>query len=378
MSENISSSGRSAVTTLEKDEVLSPALIPKIYVYTIPEYENREWQDKKGCGVLKVGYTTEVNVENRISAQLISTPEQQWKLLLVDIAIGPDGAFKDHRVHSVLEKMGRRRLKDGKGKLTEWFECTIEDVRAALNEIKTGVAINPNRLESFGLRPEQQAAIEITASYFKKYRKEVEGQAPHFLWNAKMRFGKTFTTYQLARRMKWTRILVLTFKPAVQDSWKTDLENHIDFAERQFLGRGDSFDLVDETKPYVWFASFQDVLGKQADGSIKKRLEAMHLTDWDCVILDEYRFGAWRDTAKDIYDSEPEERRAVDEFHEGFDEEVLESRLSLNINNYLYLSGTPFRALANGEFSEDQIFSWTYSGEQTEKIRMRLCPPWLY
>jgi hypothetical protein len=367
MSEKIYPSGLSEAVMLEKDEVLSPAQIPKIYVYTIPEYENREWQDKKGFGVLKVGYTTEANVENRISAQLISTPEQQWKLLLVDIAIGPDGAFKDHRVHSVLEKMGQRRLKDGKGKLTEWFECTIEDVRAALNEIKTGVASNPNRLESFELRPEQQAAIEITASYFKKYSKEVEGQAPHFLWNAKMRFGKTFTTYQLARRMKWTRILVLTFKPAVQDSWKTDLETHVDFAEWQFLGRGDSFDLVDETKPYVWFASFQDVLGKQADGSIKKRLEAMHLTDWDCVILDEYHFGAWREAAKDIYDSEPEELRAVDEFHEGFDEEVLESRLSLNINNYLYLSGTPFRALANGEFSEDQIFSWTYSDEQRAK-----------
>ena len=51
----------------------------------------------------------------------------------------------------------------------------------------------------------------------------------HYLWNAKMRFGKTFATYQLAKRMKAKRVLVLTFKPAVEDSWRDDLLRHRDF-----------------------------------------------------------------------------------------------------------------------------------------------------
>jgi dethiobiotin synthetase len=44
-----------------------------------------------------------------------------------------------------------------------------------------------------------------------------------------MRFGKTFTTYQLAKKLGAKRVLVVTFKPAVEDAWQTDLESHGDF-----------------------------------------------------------------------------------------------------------------------------------------------------
>jgi hypothetical protein len=196
----------------------------------------------------------------------------------------------------------------------------------------------------------------------QRYAKDKEGKPPHFLWNAKMRFGKTFASYQLAKEMRWKRVLVLTFKPAVQDAWQEDLEGHVDFKDWQFIGSGESFDKVDETKPYVWFASLQDVLGHTADGKVKERLEALRLTDWDCVILDEYHFGAWRDAAKDIYDAEVSEK-AVLEGQANFSEETF----PLSVDSFLYLSGTPFRSLANGEFTEDQLFSWTYGDEQSAK-----------
>lgn len=71
--------------------------------------------------------------------------------------------------------------------------------------------------------------------YFNSVVAEDSDATPRFLWNAKMRFGKTFTAYQLARRLGAMRTLVVTFKPAVQDSWQTDLESHADFDGWQYL-----------------------------------------------------------------------------------------------------------------------------------------------
>lgn len=46
-----------------------------------------------------------------------------------------------------------------------------------------------------------------------------------------------------------------------------------------------------------------------------------------------------------------------------FDEDLI----PITSNHYLYLSGTPFRAIASGEFIEEQIYNWTYSDEQRAK-----------
>jgi predicted helicase len=94
-----------------------------------------------------------------------------------------------------------------------------------------------NRTQTFGLRPEQIEAVEKTAEYFANSTSEDPEKVPHFLWNAKMRFGKTFTTYKLAQKMGWKKILVLTFKPAVQGAWEEDLMSHVDFEGWQFLSR---------------------------------------------------------------------------------------------------------------------------------------------
>jgi hypothetical protein len=204
-------------------------------------------------------------------------------------------------------------------------------------------------------------------AYFKAYRREND-KPPHFLWNCKMRFGKTFAAYQLARRMGWKKILVLTFKPAVQSAWEEDLRCHVDFQGWQFIKPGGlTYDEADKRKPIVCFGSFQDYLGRNpTTNGIKTKNEWVHATHWDSVIFDEYHYGAWREKAKELFEAEDESERKFGEGEgiEYFDEDIL----PITSDHYLYLSGTPFRAIASGEFIEEQIYNWTYSDEQKAKV----------
>ena len=166
--------------------------------------------------------------------------------------------------------------------------------------------------------------------------------------------------------MGWTKILVLTFKPAVQSAWDEDLQTHVDFAGWQFISRnGLHFEDADKKKPFVCFGSFQDYLGKNDAGGIKARNEWVHTTNWDCVIFDEYHYGAWRENAKDLFEAEDKKEL---EFGEGVGMDYFDvGNMPITTNSYLYLSGTPFRAISSGEFIEEQIFNWTYSDEQKAK-----------
>ena len=147
-----------------------------------------------------------------------------------------------------------------------------------------------------------------THAYFHSIWKEDMHAVPRFLWNAKMRFGKTFATYQLAKKLGAKRVLVVTFKPAVEDAWQTDLESHVDFDGWQYLSRASGSDptTADKKKPVVYFGSFQDLLGRDEAGNIKAKNEWLHKVNWDLVVFDEYHFGAWRDTAKELFEGEEE------------------------------------------------------------------------
>lgn len=168
-------------------------------------------------------------------------------------------------------------------------------------------------------------------------------------------------------------------KTAVEDAWRTDLESHVDFDGWQYLSRhSDNNDptKVDPTKPLVYFGSFQDLLGRDDVGNIKPKNEWIHTINWDLVVFDEYHFGAWRDTAKELFEGEDKEivraearleyAATLSEMNE--DLSVLSEKeiefLPITTKAYLYLSGTPFKALATGEFIEEQIFNWTYTDEQ--------------
>jgi hypothetical protein len=245
----------------------------------------------------------------------------------------------------------------------------VNDVKAAIIAVRRREKVEEARTLDFQMRPEQEAAVRKTAAYFKRAFKEDPDRTPHFLWNAKMRFGKTFATYHLAKKMGWRKVLVLTFKPAVQHAWEDDLNRHVDFKGWQFWSNipGDLVDYgLDPKKPLVCFGSFQDYLGRnRSTGGIKTKNEWVHATDWDCVILDEYHYGAWRDRAKELFDAE--DNKEI-EFGQGVGRKIFdEESMPITTAAYLYLSGTPFRAINSGEFIEEQIFNWTYSDEQRAK-----------
>jgi len=328
---------------------------PTIYAYkdTNPQYK----------GMLKVGYTV-VDAKSRVAQQYpIKRPgKPPYKIVVEESAMRNDGTtFTDRAVHRYLRKVG---VKNPEG---EWFECSGKQVKAAVIAVKTGERTEEDRSLDFKMRPEQEAAVEKTAAYLKSVQKENPDKLSHFLWNAKMRFGKTFAAYQLAKKLGWRKVLVLTFKPAVQNAWEEDLGCHIDFKGWQFISPdGLSYKDADKKKPIVCFGSFQDYLGKnKSTNGIKTKNEWVHATNWDCVIFDEYHYGAWRENAKELF--EAEDKKEI-EFGEGeglkdFDEEIM----PITTDSYLYLSGTPFRAIASGEFIEEQIFNWTYSDEQRAK-----------
>jgi hypothetical protein len=334
-----------------------PATRPTIYAYedTHPQY----------AGLLKVGYTT-VDAQSRVAQQYptLRPGKPPFRIVLAEPAMRNDGTvFTDHDVHRML------RLTGGKNPKGEWFRCTVAQVKAAIIAVRTGQLNEENRSLDFAMRPEQEAAVEKTAAYFASWRNERgnHNKPPHFLWNAKMRFGKTFAAYQLAMKMGWRKVLVLTFKPAVAAAWEEDLKGHVDFKDWQFISPGGlAYEDANERKPFVCFGSFQDYMGRNpSTGGIKAKNEWVHTTNWDCVILDEYHYGAWRENAKELF--EAEDKKEV-EFGEGegievFDEDIM----PITTDAYLYLSGTPFRAIASGEFIEEQIYNWTYSDEQRAK-----------
>jgi hypothetical protein len=303
------------------DEILAPKpeARPRIYAYAI--------DDEAHKGLLKVGQTTR-DVKQRVGEQLKTAAIKNYTILLEEPAERDDGTvFTDHQVRAGLAKKG--------------FE----------------------------------------KAYFHSIWKEDMHAVPRFLWNAKMRFGKTFTAYQLARQLGAKRVLVVTFKPAVEDAWQTDLVSHADFDGWQYLSKSSGRDptQINPSKPVVYFGSFQDMLGRDVVGNIKPNNEWLHAVNWDLVVFDEYHFGAWRDTAKELFEGEEEsvaKKEARLEYGPGLQEvnedfTVLSEKetefLPITTKAYLYLSGTPFKALATGEFIEEQIFNWTYTDEQRAK-----------
>jgi UDP-N-acetylglucosamine transferase subunit ALG13 len=333
---------------------IRPAATPTIYAYSSTHPAH--------AGLLKVGYT-ERSASARIAEQF-PPGVNSYVIELIEPAMRSDGSsFTDRDVHRHLRSRGIQNTSH------EWFRCTASQVRAAVIAVRERIANEDDRTLCFAMRPEQSEAVQLTAEYFQRALIEQPGQTPHFLWNAKMRFGKTFAAYQLAKKLGWKKVLVLTFKPAVVHAWSEDLTRHIDFEGWQFLTRtGDlTYQDANKKKPIVCFGSFQDFLQRTPNGAIKPRNEWVHTTNWDCVILDEYHYGAWRENAKGLFGADEEDSGEVSEEVTIAETEFDESILPITTRHYLYLSGTPFRALASGEFIEDQIYNWTYSDEQRAK-----------
>ena len=350
--------------TIKEILVPKPEARPRIYAYSIDDAAHK--------GLLKIGQTTR-DAKQRVSEQLKTARIKNYRIELDEPAEREDGStFTDHQVRAALIK---KKFANPDG---EWMRCTVKDIKAVLNELHTGKAHAGTRDLSFQMRAEQRQAVEKTHDYFYSIWKEDMHAVPRFLWNAKMRFGKTFTAYQLAKKLGAKRVLVVTFKPAVEDAWQTDLETHVDFDGWQYLSRQSGSDptSVSKSKPLVYFGSFQDLLGRDDAGNIKPKNEWLHAVNWDLVVFDEYHFGAWRETAKELFEGEEDaiaKKEAKLEYAVGLEDvnddlgELSREFLPITTKAYLYLSGTPFRALSSGEFIEEQIFNWTYTDEQRAK-----------
>jgi hypothetical protein len=351
------------------DEILSPKpdARPKIYAYSI--------DDKHHIGLLKVGQTTR-DVKKRISEQLRTAAIKNYIIELDEDAVRNDGSvITDHEVRANLIRKGFDNP------MLEWIRCTVKDVKTVITELQTYQRVSGTHHDTFEMRDEQAMAVSKTYDYFQSIWEEDSDSTPRFLWNAKMRFGKTFTSYQLAKKLKAKKILVVTFKPAVEDAWQTDLESHKDFDGWQYLSRSSGGDpsKISNSTPFVYFGSFQDFLGKDVNGNIKPKNEWIHVINWDLVIFDEYHFGAWRESAKELFASDEDRLQKHEQLQDEpkkLKDQIAELNeplgsekdfLPITTKAYLYLSGTPFKALSSGEFIEEQIFNWTYTDEQRAK-----------
>lgn len=367
------------------EDLLPPRSSARLRIYAwSPKSPSPEYQ-----GLIKVGQTAREDVRERIRESQ-GQVQQEFTLHVDVVAEREDGSiFRDK---DVIERLKAKGFENPHfGSASEWVHCKPIDVLTAITELRKGEVFSGHHYQTFPMRPEQAQAVDQTIDYFESIWEEDPDAVPRFLWNAKMRFGKTFTSYQLAKRMGAKRVLVVTFKPAVQDAWHEDLASHVDFDGWQYRNT----DLMaeqgpgDPDKPLVYFGSFQDLLGRDnKTGLIKSKNEWVHTINWDLVIFDEYHFGAWRESAKALF--EGEEAKVADkeldaEFANGaldtFDTELDElgndeaEFLPITTRSYLYLSGTPFKALATGEFIEEQIFNWTYTDEQEAKARWELEHP---
>lgn len=359
------------------DEILSqkPEARPRIYAYSIADEAHK--------GLLKVGQTTR-DVKRRVAEQLRTAAIANFRIEMDEPAERDDGTiFTDHDVRAALIRKGIENTS------LEWMRCTLADVHTVLTELRTGLRFSGTHHQTFPMRREQAEAVKQTHTYYHSRWEEDMHAVPRFLWNAKMRFGKTFTSYQLAKKMRAKRVLVVTFKPAVEDAWQSDLENHADFDGWQYLSvkTGGDPTQIDRNKPVVYFGSFQDLLGRDARGNIKAKNEWLHTENWDLVVFDEYHFGAWRETAKELFAGEEDEiareetrledakklKDRIADLQEPLEPET--EFLPITTKAYLYLSGTPFKALSTGEFIEEQIFNWTYTDEQRAKAAFAAAHP---
>jgi hypothetical protein len=361
-----------------------------IYIYETPA--------SKEHGLIKIGDARDV--DRRIKGQIntasaFDASSLSYSLIYQTDAIKFDGSeFRDHDIHSALVSKGyaKHQIVDGDSTLkgtTEWFKIEPDKVIHLIKRFKAGdlpEVIDIERFQTFGMRPEQEAAVKQTVDYFNT--QSGRSGPIEMLWNAKMRFGKTFTAYQLGKRMGLQKILVITYKPAVEDAWQKDLEHHADFAGFVFLKRDNLSQInsyLTQKKKVVAFASFQDLLGTKDDKtSIKDKHKELFDTDWDLVIVDEFHYGAGTKKAKqmlaDQVDADNgskselvalEKELSAEEDEEEAEEEASEivAELAKQIGStyVLYLSGTPFKAMANAQFDARAIFNWTYADEQKAK-----------
>ena len=194
---------------------------PVIYAY-----EQKALADSKDC-FLYIGYTVQDVHDHFVHNYTGNCSE--FRNIFVQGAMNASGSvLTDDQIKNYLIHKGYEIRSDGCIKVSkDIFLRTINDMMIG--------GIKKERTEKFDLRPEQREAVDMTKEYFRHMDSQDPERVPHFLWNCKMRFGKTFAAYMLVKEMNWKRILILTFKPAVESAWEDDLLTHVAFEGWDFV-----------------------------------------------------------------------------------------------------------------------------------------------
>lgn len=337
-----------------------------IYMYLLPKFQTHGI--KIGMTKCKIGETFWHGIKSRIHGQqheLALTDDQYQKYGLNREVIywgicldAKNDSFKDYEVHNEIKKINAGIVE----KEQEWFTNVPAD--ELINNFNSLRHKDENK-KIYTPRKEQQECIDAMSNYFNKNPKG------RFLLNCKMRFGKSFTTYKYCEDHNLERILILTFIPAVESSWREDL-SHIKKNYRYFTDdnlRRSGFELNFEQEPYVLFLSLQNYLGKEKNTDVKGKIKQLQDIDWDLVILDEYHFGAWNQKTQGTLKvkeekSEDLESEYQDKLKQGKD---IIKHFNIRTRQTICLSGTPFKAIARGEFTDNSSFTYSYFDEQRNK-----------
>ncbi len=328
--------------------------IPRCYCYSTPTIPSHN-------GWVKIGYTEQDDVEDRINQQLKTAHiphHTEWS----DIAVFADGKtyFQDYDFHTYLKNQGVERMAPlpGDKKPPEWFRISGKDSFLMYSQFRqTRGVIDTIGTVDYNLRAEQEDAVKKTYEYFMSH------ENGEFLWNAKPRFGKTLATYDLCKRLKAANgdtacnVLIVTNRPAIANSWYDDFV--------KFIGTESGFKFVSEisalkNKPYIM--------------TRKQYTDSLMANDSDCIefvslqdLKGSIYFGGKYDKLQEIVDMKWE-LLVIDEAHEGIDTYKTDIAFNqIKRKHTLHLSGTPFKALANEKFSTDAIYNWTYADEQKAK-----------
>lgn len=320
-------------------------VVPMIYAYNTPGVAYHD-------GWTKVGYTEKQSVEQRIRQQT-HTADVRWVLAWKDNAMFKDGSgeyFTDHDFHDYLETEQIQREPK-----TEWFHADGDRLLHYFNAFVSRTLPTSSEHCTYDLRKEQQEAVRMTMEYFQNGGTE-------FLWNAKPRFGKTLTSYDLIQQMGFTKVLIVTNRPSIANSWADDFFKFIGWREelafvsetealcgrsgvlsREEYMKNISLDSTETPLGMVVFESLQGLKGSVYFGGEFNKLKWISELDFDLLIVDEAQEGV--DTM-----------RTDRAFH------------NISRKHTLYLSGTPFKALASEQFGKEQIFNWSYADEQEAKL----------
>lgn len=332
-----------------------------IYVFSI-EDEKHKGLVKIGDATLKTDVTIDVLSPNcrelnqaaiaRIKAYT-NTAGITPKLLHTELAVrtvkeknGTTSlkAFRDHEVQAVLKNSGYDNIQIGDTTGKEWFDVDVETAKKAVDAVKHNYSNLSNtsvvKQAPIIFRPEQTECINKVIKHFKK--------ADRFLINAKMRYGKTFVSLEIVKQSKFKKTIIMTHRPVVDAGWYEDFTKIFSDAKDYIYGSKSSGytleQLLKTNKPFIYFASVQDLRGSSQVGGKFDKNDLVFNTNWDCVIVDEAHEGTTTALGEDTVNAVVKEGSGT---------------------KFLALSGTPFNILT--EYDEDSIYTWDYIMEQENK-----------